>query len=134
MLKEETLRQNDTKSSIPVSANMFMITEKPLQTSGMNLSYLLAGLGVVMSMLLFIIVIEIYKKCRPSGTKPTSEQSNYVNQNRNRFNHQQDTVYNEISDCMDIIHHSHCSNATSDQDHVFPLQFHSIDLEKQTSF
>lgn len=73
MLKEETLQQKDIKGSTPifVKTNAFLTTEKHLQNNGMNTSYLLAGVGVVMFMLLFIIVIEIYKKCR--GTKCTSE-------------------------------------------------------------
>lgn len=153
MLKEETFQQKDIKGSTPVFANTnaFPITEKPLQNNVMNTSYLLAGVGVVMSMLLFIIVIEIYKKCQ--GTKCTSELRKIVNQYSNEnfnqqpdetsnqlnsFNIQQDTVNvnNETDQSMDIMQHSDYTNtATYLRVHISPLKFQdSANLQKDTSF
>lgn len=61
VLKKEILQQKDIKGSAPVFAktNAYQITENPLQHNGMNKLYLLAGVGVLMSVLLCIIVIEI---------------------------------------------------------------------------
>lgn len=55
------MQQKDIKGSAPVFAktNAYLITENPFQNNGMNKLYLLAGVGVLMSVLLFIIVIEI---------------------------------------------------------------------------
>lgn len=135
LLKEGILQQKDIKGLTPVFAK----TEKPLQNNGMNTSYLLVGAGVAMSVLFFIIVIEIYKKC--GGTKRTSELRNKVGQysdenfkqqrdetsyQMNRFNFQQYNVHvnNETGQCKDIIPPSDHTNSANDlKAHIFPLKF-----------
>lgn len=57
-LETETTKLNILNSTKHMTVDTTIsLTEKPLQNSELNITYLLAGVGVFMSMVLFIILI-----------------------------------------------------------------------------
>lgn len=50
------------------------LTEKPLQNSELNTTYVLVGVGIFISMILFIIFIQLFKNFQSSNKKPTPTQ------------------------------------------------------------
>lgn len=99
----------------------------PLQKSELNTNYLLAGVGVVIFMVLFMIVIEIRRKSKPPKRKPLLLPKRHENQtcdetfqrppngtsNRcvnktsskhsNHFSQYTDPVYHEIDESVELM-------------------------------
>lgn len=119
------------------STNTSLITEKPLDKNQVDTNYLTVSLGIVISLLLFIIVIQLCKKSK-SARKKTSQLKSSVNQmceefcydsqNREdenykkisssqRFSHfyrHMDAVYHEIDESVELIHTAAIKNGASE--------------------
>lgn len=137
------------------STNSFLITEKPVDKNQIDTNYLTVSIGIVISILLFIIVIQLCKKSKSVRKKP-SKLKKSVNQiceeicndpqNREdekyteisssqRFSHfyrHMDAVYNEIDERVELIHTAAIKNGASEfEGDTIPLQLkESASLKK----
>lgn len=99
----------------------------PLQKSELNTNYLLAGVGAVIFMILFVIVIEIRRISKPSKRKPLLLPKRHENQTcdetfkrlpngssltylnktsskqSNHFSQHMDSVYHEIDESVELM-------------------------------
>lgn len=73
------LKETYTNSEIS-EMNTILIKEKPEQMSGMNVNYLTVGVGAIISMLLFVITIQLCKNSKSAKRKKSTEQKGYCSQ------------------------------------------------------
>lgn len=101
--------------------NISLVTEKSLKNNATSTTYLMFGVGTVMAILLFIIVIELWKKFQSKRKKLSTEQkrNNSIvrmeesSQQLNHFYHV-DTIYYEIDDPIERIQQTDFSNTVND--------------------
>lgn len=139
-LKDVNSSRFETKST-----NTSLITEKPVKKNQIDNNYLTVSLGILISMLLLIIAIQLCKKSKSARKKPSKQKSN-VNQiceefcndpqNRdekyqkisssqrfNNFYRNMDAVYSEIDESVELIHTAAFKNGESEfESDTIPLQ------------
>lgn len=101
--------------------NISLVTEKSLKNNATSTTYLMFGVGTVMAILLFIIVIELWKKFQSKRKKLSTEQkrNNSIvrmeesSQQLNHFYHV-DTIYYEIDNPIERIQQTDFSNTVND--------------------
>lgn len=114
------------------------LREKPLQNSELNTSYLLVSVGIIISIILFLILIQFCKNSQSSNKKPipTQQKSNadeivgysshccHSGQGKDykiissswdssHLYQQMDTVYHEIDECLGLMPKPAFPNAVS---------------------
>lgn len=116
------------------------LTEKPLQNSEFNTNYLLVGVGIIISIILFIILIQLCKNSKSAYKKQPTQQKRNDNEMVGESSHrshsgeekdyktisssrdsshsyrQMDTVYHEIDECMELMPTPALPNAVSSLD------------------
>lgn len=94
------LKETYTSSGIS-EINTILIKEQPEQMSGMNVNYLTVGLGAIISMLLFVITMQLCKNSQSAKRKKSTEQKGYCSQvgyeSSHQIQHAGDGEYNMIS-------------------------------------
>lgn len=116
------------------------LTEKPLQNSELNTNYLLVGVGIIISIILFIILIQLCKNSQSANKKQLTQQERNDNEMVCKSSHRShsgegkdykiisssrdsshlyrhmDTVYHEIDECMELMPTPALPNAGSSLD------------------
>lgn len=124
----ETTKLKDTNSTSNIlDRNTFYVTENPIQNSGLYSNYLIVGVGVVISMFLFMILIQLCKNSRTAKRNKFTRQKRNTNEkpdesshprtyrenkeyktisssrNSSRLYRPMDIVYHEIDECMEMM-------------------------------
>lgn len=131
------LKETYTSSGIS-EINTILIKEQPEQMSGMNVNYLTVGLGAIISMLLFVITMQLCKNSQSAKRKKSTEQKGYcsqvgyesshqiqhagdgeynmisLSQQNGQFMQNMDHVYHQIDECMELVQTTVFSNIASD--------------------
>lgn len=131
------LKETYTSSGIS-EINTILIKEQPEQMSGMNVNYLTVGLGAIISMLLFVITMQLCKNSQSAKRKKSTEQKGYcsqvgyesshqiqhagdgeynmisLSQQNGQFMQNMDHVYHQIDECMELVQTTAFSNIASD--------------------
>lgn len=131
------LKETYTNSEIS-EINTILIKEKPEQMSGMNVNYLTVGVGAIISMLLFVITIQLCKNSKFAKRKKSTEEKGYCSQVgyessiqiqhsgdgeyktislshlNGQFMQNTDHVYHQIDECMELVQTMAFSNIASD--------------------
>lgn len=135
--KTKHLKDVNSSRFVTKSTDTSLITEKPVEKNRIDTIYLTVSVGIIISMLLFIIVIQLCKKSKSIRKKPSQQKSNvnqiceeFYNDPQNRedekykkisssqrFNHfyrNMDAVYNEIDERVEPIHTAAFKNGASE--------------------
>lgn len=109
-LETETTKLNILKSTKHMTVDTTIsLTEKPLQNSELNTKYLLVGVGIIISIILFIILIQFCKNSQSSNKQstPTQQKNNdneTVGDTSPRSHSGQGKDYKTISSSRDSSH------------------------------
>lgn len=129
------LKEINTSSEIS-EINTILIKEKPEQKSGMNVNYLTVGVGAIISMLLFVITIQLCKNsakrkklteqkgnCSEVGYESSNQiqhagdgeyKTISLSQQNGQLMQNMDHVYHQIDECMELVQTTASSNIASD--------------------
>lgn len=150
----ESTKLKDIKSSSHIlDRSTFYVTVNPMKNSEFNSNYLVGGIGVVISIFLFMILIQLCKNSRNAKRKKFTRQKRNINEkpdepshrrtyrenieyktisssrNSNHLYRPMDMVYHEIDECMDMIPTPTFQNVASNLD----CQTVPLDLKHQSS-
>lgn len=108
-LETETTQLNILNSTTVTVDMTISLTEKPLQNSELNTKYLLVGVGIIISIILFIILIHLCKNSQSSNKPPTptqqkSNDNETVGDTSHRSHSGQGKDYKTISSSRDSSH------------------------------
>lgn len=127
------LKETYTSSVIP-EINTILTKEKPEQKNGINANYLTVGVGAIISMLLFVITIQLCKNIQSAKRKKSPEHKGYCSQvgdessnrlqqagdeeykttplskQKSQVMQKMDDVYHQIDECMELVQTTAFSN------------------------
>lgn len=137
------VEQKETYTSfvIPdINTILHVTKEKPEQHSGINANYLTIGVGAIISILLFVITMQLCKNSQSAKRKKTPEHKGYcsqvgdessnqiehagngeyktisLSQQKGQFMQKMHHVYHQIDECMELVQTTAFSNTASDLD------------------